>query len=65
MIDERQPVYNITCPDEILKKQNLNNRERDLLALCDFHETEHLDNPMNLFIEYADVFALTDLEPGC
>ena len=57
VIDGRQPVYKITCPDEILKKQTLSYRESDLLASFDFPETEHLDNLKKLIIEYADVFA--------
>ena len=65
VIDDRQLVYKITCPDEIQKKQTLSNRESDLLASFDFPETEHLDNLKKLIIEYADVFALTDLELGC
>ena len=65
VIDDRQPVYKITCPDEILKKQTLSNHERDLLASFDFPETEHLDNMKKLIIEYVDVFASTDLELGC
>ena len=64
VVDERQPVYKITCPDEILNKQTLSNRESDLLASFDFHETKHLDNLNKLIIEFADVFALTDLELG-
>ena len=65
VIGDRQPVYKITCPDEIMKKQNLSNRESDLLVSFDFPETEHLDNLKKLIIEYADVFALTDLELRC
>ena len=64
MIAGRQPVYKITCPYEILKKQSLSNSESDL-ALFDFPETVHLDNLKKLIIKYADVFALTDLELGC
>ena len=64
VIDDRQPVYKITCPDENMKKQTLSNPESDLLASFDFPETDHLDNPEKLIIEYEDVFALTDLELG-
>ena len=65
VIGDRQPVYKITWPDEILKEQTLSNRESDLLASFDFHETEHLDNMKKLIIEYADVIVLTALELGC
>ena len=65
VINDRLPVYKITCPVEILKKQALSNREIDLLASFDIPDTEQLDNLKKPIIEYAAVFALTDLELGC
>ena len=64
VIDDIQPVYKITCPDEILKKMTLSNRERDLLTSFDFSETEYLVTSLWRSIGGSHRWATGDLSAG-